>query len=130
MITYHKTSDIHLQSLAKLLEENDMGHRDITMLDRSLRHSFFTMAAMDGTKLVGFGRVISDKQYYAFICDVAVLPAYQGKGVGTQLIQGILHELAPHQFRMIGLFTAEKNRSFYEHLGFTWCEEIHAMKRK
>ena len=37
-------------------------------------------------ELIGAGRAISDGIAYAAIFDVVVLPAYQGKGIGTQIM--------------------------------------------
>lgn len=46
------------------------------------------MAAYDGSRLVGFGRVVSDRVLHAMIYDMIVLPGYQGKGIGTMVLLG------------------------------------------
>lgn len=40
-----------------------------------------------GEAQVGFARVISDYASFAYLCDVYVLPAHQGKGLGKWLVQ-------------------------------------------
>jgi len=44
--------------------------------------------------LIGFGRVISDGAYQAAIYDCAVLPEFQGKGIGTTIMKNILHRIS------------------------------------
>lgn len=37
--------------------------------------------------LIGFARVVSDGMTVAYLCDVFVLPAFQGQGLGTALVR-------------------------------------------
>lgn len=46
------------------------------------------------TQLIGFARAISDGAYQAAIYDVAIVPEFQHKGIGTAVIQKILARLA------------------------------------
>ena len=53
---------------------------------KSIAHSLcFGMYEKD--KLIGFARLITDQASFAYLCDVFVLPAYQGKGLGKWLMQ-------------------------------------------
>jgi ribosomal protein S18 acetylase RimI-like enzyme len=44
-------------------------------------------------QVVGFAYAISDKVLSAFIPLVEVLPAYQGQGIGTELVKRLLNQL-------------------------------------
>ncbi|MCM1014151.1 MULTISPECIES: GNAT family N-acetyltransferase [unclassified Brevibacterium] len=50
------------------------------------RHSIFWVTAEVEQHLVGFVNVVGDGGAHAFILDTAVLPAYQGQGLGSKLI--------------------------------------------
>ena len=47
---------------------------------------------LEGARQIGFARLITDKATYAYLCDVYVLEDYQGRGLGTWL----LNELMTH----------------------------------
>jgi GNAT superfamily N-acetyltransferase len=41
----------------------------------------------DGTRQIGFARVISDGVHVAHLCDVYVLSDYRGRGLGVELVR-------------------------------------------
>ena len=45
---------------------------------------------LEGGRQVGFARVITDKATYAYLCDVYVLEDYQGRGLGTWLMNELM----------------------------------------
>lgn len=45
------------------------------------------ITAYDSTKLVGCLRILSDGYYFGTITELLVLPEYQNKGVGSNLLQ-------------------------------------------
>ena len=45
---------------------------------------------LDGTRQVGFARVISDRATIAYLGDVFVLPEYRGRGLGSWLVSCVL----------------------------------------
>ena len=61
----------------------------ITIVESSIAHSLcFGVFAAD-EKQIGFARVVTDYSTFAYLCDVFILPAHQGKGIGKQLIATI-----------------------------------------
>ena len=48
--------------------------------------SKFVIAAKDGSRTVGVARVLSDGGYIAYLADVLVLPEYQRKGIGKEMV--------------------------------------------
>ncbi len=92
-----------------------------------MRASSDIVVALRGSHVVGFGRMISDEMYYGSIWDVAVTPKLQSRGIGTQVIERLMDRARTHRLYMLGLFTEDKNREFYEGLGFTFHEDVYAM---
>ncbi len=61
------------------------------------------------------GRVISDGVYQAAIYDVAVLPEYQGKHVGSTIIKSIIKKIPYCNFI---LYASPGKEKFYEKTEF------------
>ena len=88
------------------------------VLALSLEKSWFCVFAYAGTKLVGSGRVVTDGWLHAIIYDVMVLPAYQRRGIGREIMQRLLQKCLDAQIGTIQLFCAHGKQAFYEKLGF------------
>jgi GNAT superfamily N-acetyltransferase len=56
---------------------------------RSIAHSLAFGIHHDAEGQVGFARVISDRTTFAYLCDVFVLPAHAGRGLGGWLVDFI-----------------------------------------
>ena len=54
-----------------------------------LPNSLFAVQVFDGEIVVGMGRVIGDGGLFFQVVDIAVLPAYQGQGLGKQIMAAI-----------------------------------------
>ena len=72
---------------------------------------------MDDDRVIGFITAISDGVLSAYIPLLEVLPAYQGQGIGGELIARMKSELS-HLY-MIDLLCDEKLISYYEKHGMT-----------
>jgi ribosomal protein S18 acetylase RimI-like enzyme len=69
----------------------------------------------DGT-VVGFVNMISDGVLTAFVPWLEVLPAYQGLGIGTELVRRLLEDTA-HLYS-VDLLCDSPLQPFYRRLGF------------
>lgn len=87
-------------------------------LERANRNSWLVVSAYDGSKLVGFGRVVTDFVLHAMIFDMIVLPDYQGRGIGTKILSRLVNKCLRHDIRDIQLFCAKGQKTFYEKNGF------------
>jgi GNAT superfamily N-acetyltransferase len=76
---------------------------------------------------VGFCRVSSDEATFAFLQDVFVLPAYQGRGLGKELIREAV-ELGPHADLQWHLRTRDAHE-LYRPFGFREPEVERQMYR-
>lgn len=62
---------------------SDEGHR------RAFDNSLCVGAYLDGRQ-VGFGRVVTDYAYFAYLADIIVWPDLRGAGIGTAVIRALL----------------------------------------
>ena len=84
---------------------------------RLLRQSTHVILAVDSEtgQVVGFITAVSDRILAAYIPLLEVLPAYQGRGIGSQLVRRMLHRL--ERLYMIDLVCDAALEPFYEGLG-------------
>ena len=83
--------------------------------------------AMDGSRNFGifdaageqvaYARVITDGATFAWLCDVFVSEGVRGRGVGVQLIEGVVAHLEPLGLGRIMLATADAH-GLYARFGF------------
>ncbi|MCX6368954.1 MAG: GNAT family N-acetyltransferase [Armatimonadetes bacterium] len=66
---------------------------------------------------VGFARLITDHATFAYLCDVFIVPEFQGRGLGKQLMADIEAYLLPLGCRRWGLVTKDAH-GLYEQFGF------------
>jgi ribosomal protein S18 acetylase RimI-like enzyme len=85
---------------------------------RTLRHSLnFGLYAPSGAQ-VGFARVVTDYGQFAYLCDVFVLPAHRGRGLGRALVRSVMAHPDLKNLRRIALDAARPARSLYLQFGF------------
>ncbi|MDB5082781.1 MAG: family N-acetyltransferase [Chloroflexi bacterium] len=87
-------------------------------LHEAIKNSWYLVAAYDGDVLVGFGRVISDGVYHAFIVEMIIAPEYQGKGIGTAIMNQLVGKCRENRFPNVQLFCAKGKQEFYKRFGF------------
>lgn len=77
-------------------------------------HSTFVFSAWADGKLIGCVRVLSDLHFRSVIYDLAVLPAFQHKGIGSELVRRCRQACEGSEW----LVQTDMARGFYEKLGF------------
>ena len=87
-------------------------------LMRALRASWYMLSAYDGERLVGFGGLVSDGVLHAMVYELIVLPEYQGRGIGAEILERLVKQCREAGVRDIQLFCARGKRAFYEKRGF------------
>lgn len=83
---------------------------------RLLRGSYRAVLARDGDVVVGFVNAVSDGVCAAYVPLLEVLPAWQRRGIGAELVRRMVAELA-HLY-MVDLCCDPGLAPFYERLGF------------
>ncbi len=85
-----------------------------------LDNSRYCAYVITGNSLVGFGRIVEDGVMCMFY-DIAIHPDHQTRGLGRELMSGLIAKVRDKDYASIGLFTWEQNPgnvAFYESLGF------------
>ncbi len=102
----------------RYLSEESYWARGITRetVERSMDNSLCFGAFVDGQQ-IAFARVITDRTTFAWLCDVFVLPAYQGKGYSKQLIAAVMAHPDLQGLRRMMLGTLDAH-SLYARHGF------------
>ena len=93
-----------------------LGQKSPADLQKSFSNSMFKCFVYEAGKLVAAGRALADGVDCSYICDVAVHPEYQGKGLGRQVVMRLVEFSKDH--RKIILYAAVGKEPFYLKLGF------------
>ncbi len=109
---------IDLGQLAALFDRVGWQHRtrDRERLAQMVRGSMYASSAHAGETLVGYARAISDGAFNAYVSTVAVLPEYQRRGIGRELVRRLVEGRDAIQFV---LHARSEVHPFYLGCGFT-----------
>lgn len=108
-------SDIDWNYVSQTLRKVGMNYFEAKIHQIAFENSHTVAFIFDEEKLIGFGRAISDGVYQAALYDIAVLPEYQGKGIGRLIVNNIVESLPKCSFI---LYAAPGKEKFYEQLNF------------
>jgi predicted GNAT family N-acyltransferase len=98
------------------------GTRQFFIVEEALRNTLYSLCVYDDTKLIGYGRIIGDKTIFLYIQDIIVIPKYQNKHIGTNLMKNLLNQI--NEYKKINpdirtyLGASKGKESFYEKFGF------------
>jgi GNAT superfamily N-acetyltransferase len=76
--------------------------------------------AVDGEFVVGAGLVLGDGATVSYLKDIIVLPEWQGRKVGSMIVQALLaiiRRTAPNRM-LVTLITGQHMAEFYDQFGF------------
>ena len=130
-ILYRDDHDVDLDQLTILFNSVGWERRtaDRARLAQLVRGSLYIVSAWDGDRLVGYARGISDGATKAYVSTVAVLPEYQKRGIGREIIQRLM---ADHDGIQFILHANDKAYPFYLHIdvGFEPASNMLVRRRK
>jgi ribosomal protein S18 acetylase RimI-like enzyme len=109
------TRNIKWQEVSQTLKSVGMAWHEAAKEKIIFRNSQAVVFIFDRTKMVGFGRTISDGICQAAIYDVAVQPEYQGMGIGKLIIQNLTQQLPGCSFI---LYASPGKEDFYRKINF------------
>jgi ribosomal protein S18 acetylase RimI-like enzyme len=110
-----QTETINWESLAEVFLRAPLGKRDPGKLREVFQNSQIRCFVRDGKELIGAGRAITDGVRYTVIFDVVVMPEYQGRGIGKQIMK-FLADRSRAETAL--LFAAPGKEGFYTKLGY------------
>ena len=88
------------------------------MLKQAYSNSLYMIGAYDGDDLIGIIRVVGDGHSIIYIQDIIVLPDYQRRGIGKDLLERVLEKYAHVYQKILLTMNEEKTVKFYESVGF------------
>jgi nitroimidazol reductase NimA-like FMN-containing flavoprotein (pyridoxamine 5'-phosphate oxidase superfamily)/ribosomal protein S18 acetylase RimI-like enzyme len=112
-----RPQDVPVEQLRELMDTTFWAAgRTAAVIRRLLQDSLIT-AALEGERLVGFARAISDGACRAWIYDVIVRPECRGKQVGRRVMEALLAHPGLARVERVSLTTRDAE-PFYVPLGF------------
>ena len=132
-VTYGNEPDLPVDAFIDVLRRSTLASRrpvgDRTRIARMLAHADITLCARDAQGvLVGVSRALTDYAYCCYLSDLAVDRAWQGAGIGRELIRRT-HEIAGPQ-SMLLLLSAPAAMTYYPHVGMTKSENAFIVPRQ
>jgi ribosomal protein S18 acetylase RimI-like enzyme len=109
-------SSIDWIELSQLYRIAPLGDKKPDDLKRAFSNSMYKCFVREGDVLVGAGRAVADGIDCSYLCDVAVHPDFQGRGLGKAIIIRLKEMSAGH--RKIILYANPGKEGFYRKLGF------------
>lgn len=96
-------------------------------LARAMRRSSHVISAWENSRLIGLLRSLDDGETVAFLHYLLVHPAYQGRHIGTGLMERMLHRYTDMLHIKI-MPSDPKTIPFYQKFGFQQYENYTAME--
>lgn len=87
-----------------------------TVLEKAVERSL-CFGLLDGSRQVGFARMVTDGATFAWLCDVYILESHRGRGLGDWLVATVLEHPDLQALRRIVLATRDAH-ALYRHHGF------------
>ena len=102
--------------LSELYRKAPLGEKSPMDLQTVFSNSRFKCFVYANEELIGVGRALADGLDCAYIADVAVHPEFQGKGLGTAIIEKLVSLSNGH--KKIILYANPGTEGFYQTIGF------------
>lgn len=115
--TWHlREQNIDWQELSELYRIAPLGEKQPGDLQQVFGNSMFHCFVRHRGHLVGAGRALADGRDCSYLCDIAVHPQHQGRGLGRTIVAKLIELSAGHN--KIMLYSAPGKEAFYKQLGF------------
>lgn len=115
-------SKISVDDFNYLTDKVGWGTRDTEIVEEALNNTLYSVRIYDDNKIIGYGRIIGDKTIFLYIQDIMVIPEYQGKKIGTKIMNALLNKVDEYKKANPNIRTylgASKGKEkFYEKFGF------------
>ncbi len=133
MIRYQLEPQLAAEEFVDLLRRSTLAARrpvgePSTIAGMLLHASVLITARDEAGLLVGVSRAISDFSYCTYLSDLAVDEAWQGRGIGRELVRRT-HEAAGLGTTLI-LLAAPKAATYYPHIGMRRHESCWLIDRQ
>ena len=98
------------------------GSYDEKVSEKALANTMYSVSVYDDDKIIGYGRIIGDGICFLYIHDVMVIPKYQNKKIGSQIMNKLLEKVnqikIENPYVRVYLGASKGKEGFYEKFGF------------
>lgn len=95
--------------------------------EKALANTMYSVLVYDDDKIIGYGRIIGDGICFLYIHDVMVIPKYQNKKIGSQIMNKLLEKVnqikIENPYVRVYLGASKGKEKFYERFGFITRED-------
>ena len=103
------------------------GSYDEKVSEKALANTMYSTSVYDDDKIIGYGRIIGDGICFLYIHDVMVIPKYQNKKIGSQIMNKLLEKVnqikIENPYVRVYLGASKGKEKFYERFGFIKRED-------
>ena len=103
------------------------GSYDEKVLEKALANTMYSVSVYDDDKIIGYGRIIGDGICFLYIHDVMVIPKYQNKKIGSQIMNKLLEKVnqikIENPYVRVYLGASKGKEKFYQRFGFIKRED-------
>lgn len=118
-LTYQLEPNLAADEFIDVLRRSTLGERrpidDVERIRAMIENSDLLVTARASGLLVGISRAVTDFSFCTYLSDLAVDVAFQGQGIGRELLKQT-HAAAGLQTRLI-LLAAPAAETYYPHVG-------------
>ena len=108
----------HFAEIIELYRAHGWTHAgDPDRLRTAIECSSFAVVALEGERVVGFARAMSDEAFAVYIADILVSPDRQRQGIGRSITEAILEHYPMDRFHHQVLVAERGAEGFYRRLG-------------
>ncbi len=108
--------NIDFSQVWEILHFYGLSDLDIDTQEKVFTNSYAVAFLMDGKKIIGVGRAVSDGITLAALCNIAVRDEYRGNRLGKVILDNLLKQVEGCN---VMLYTHPKYIGLYEHWGFS-----------
>ena len=110
------THAVNWSDLSEMYRLAPLGNKSPGWLETAFANSMFKFFALENDTPVAAGRAVADGVDCSYICDIAVHPSHQGRGLGREVIERLIAASQGH--RKIILYAVPGKEDFYRRFGF------------
>ena len=107
-------------SIESKMEDMDKTSRE--QAQKALSNHICSVAALKNNEIIGIGRLIGDSAIYWCLLDIWVLPEFQSKGIGRNIVNWLLQYIRDNSIKgtsiSVFLMSSKGKEGFYQKLGF------------
>ena len=110
-----------------LTEKVGWEKRKNEIVEEALKNTLYAICVYDEGRIIGSARIIGDKTIFLYIQDVMVVPKYQSRNIGTQIMNKIIEKV--NEYKKVNddirvyLGASKGKEDFYKRFGFITRKE-------